>query len=305
MSALEPEVGRVERLVALRSFPGWSGLPTAELATLAEAATPRSFDAGARLLEEGEPVTRTFMVVRGELALWRGGVELGRFGPHTGVGALAAFARDPRGYTVTAHQPSLVLELHADDLTEILEDRFIILLRMLQEMARENIRIRRTLGPSAGFPSHASAGEACPAHRLDLMERIFLLRKNLAFVEGFIDSVAALARDARELRLANGEVLWRIGDRADAMVAIICGTIRGRTPEGFEFVLGAGDLVGGLDATAREPRWFQATVEEGLVGLAVDRDALVDVLEDHPDLGMDLLRGFSVGLLSLLERRAR
>lgn len=305
MSAREAEIGRVERLVALRSFPGWVDLPTGDLATLAEVATPRWFETGARLLEEGQPVSRIYLVVRGELALRRGGVEIGRYGPHTGVGALAAFARDARGYECAALTDTLVLEMHADDLTELFEDRFLVLLRVLQEMARESIRIRRGLRPSAGFPRTADPGERCPMRRLDLVERIFFLRQNLAFASGFIDSIAALARSADEVRLPSGQVLWRPGDRADAMIALVCGTVRARTPEGLEFAFGAGDLVGGLDSTAREPRWFEAVVEDGMVGLTLQRDATVDVWEDHPDLGMEVLRGFSAGLLSLLEQKAR
>lgn len=300
----EPDVGRVEKLVALRSFPGWAELPTPELAALSELAEPRAAPVGTTLLSEGQPVTTIYLVMRGELTIRRDGVEIGRYGPHSGVGGLAAFARDPRGYECEATRDSLLLALHADELEEVFEDRFVVLGSVLRELARETVRLRRRMRPNAGFPAEADPGERCPARRLDLVERIFFLRRNLAFASGFIDSIAALARSAEELRLAPGERLWRAEDRADHLLAVVCGTIEARTPDGTTFAFGAGDLVGGLDAVGEVPRWFDAEVGEGLVALRMESDPTLDVFEDHPDLGLDVLQGFSAALLALLETHA-
>lgn len=302
MRLAEVEVGRVERLVAMRAFPGWSELTASELAALAGAATPRWIPAGVRLFEEGAPVTTLYVVIRGELAVYRGGVELGRYGPHTGVGGLAAFARDPRGYECRALADTLALELDLEDLEEIFEDRFGVLVQVLAELARESIRVRRRLAPHAGFPARASGGEQCPARPLDLVERIFFLRRNFAFAPGRIDSVAALAKCATEVRVEKGAPLWRFGDPADALLAVVCGTVGARAPDGLSFAFGAGDLVGGLDALGEVPRWFDASAGDGLVALRVERDVALDVWEDHPDLGLDVLESVASGLLSLVER---
>jgi len=300
----EPLVGRVERLVAMRSFPGWGELPTRDLVTLGAIATPRRIGVGEKVFLEGQPVQSVLLVLDGELALSRGGKRLGLYGQGSGVGGLAAFARDPRGYDCLATRDSTVLELHAEDLEELFEDRFPILLAVIRELARENIELRENLPPSAGFPARAEVGEQCPAQALDLVERIFFLRKTLAFGAGRIDSVAELAKGSEEIRAGAGEVIWRRGDRADGVLAIVCGTLRCKTSDGLAFELGAGDLAGGLDALGGVPRWFDAEVGEGLVALSMSRDLTVDVWEDHPDLALEVLQAFAAGLLALLERAA-
>ncbi|MEQ9081095.1 MAG: cyclic nucleotide-binding domain-containing protein [Sandaracinaceae bacterium] len=304
MSSPEPLVGRVERLVAMRSFPGWSELPTRDLVTLAAIARPRRIGVGEQVFTEGQPIQTVLLVLEGELALSRGGKRLGLYRESSGVGGLAAFARDPRGYDCLATRDSVVLELHAEDLEELFEDRFPILLAVVRELARENVELRRRLPPSAGFPTRSSAGDQCPAQALDLVERIFFLRRTLAFGAGRIDSLAELAKGAEEIRAEPGRVVWKVGDRADDALAIVCGTLRCRTEDGLAFELGAGDLAGGLDALGQVPRWYSAEVGEGLVALSMGRDLTVDVWEDHPDLALEVLQAFAAGLLALLERAA-
>jgi len=60
-----------------------------------------------------------------------------------------------------------------------------------------------------------------------------------------------------------------------------------------------------MDALADEPRWFRARVGEGLVALKVDVDLLYDVLEDHFEIAMSMLRGMAVGMLRLYDLKAR
>ena len=300
---LPAEIGPVERMVALRGFPGWSELNSSELATLAEIAQPRAARAGMMIIHQGSPVEASYAVVRGALVARRHGEVLGRYGPGTAVGGLAAFGKDAKGYEVQALRDTLMLEMHIADLEEVFEDRFHILALVLRELARQNLRLRQALLPGAGFPARVSGGEACPARSLDLVERIFYLRRNLTIDQGAIDSVAVLAKTAREVRLGPGEWLWRHGDPADHMAALLCGRVRCTSPEGHDFQLGAGDLAGSLDANAEVPRWYDCQVVDGVVALIMPRGITLDVFEDHTDLALELLAAFSRQALALQAAR--
>ncbi|MGF1466905.1 MAG: cyclic nucleotide-binding domain-containing protein [Sandaracinaceae bacterium] len=296
------DVGRVERLVALRSFPGWRNLPSSELMAMVEIATALRVPRGTRLLHDGQRVDRMYLVVEGEMRLTRGGHELGRFGPYSGVGGLAAFARDERGYDCDALEDSVVLEMRAHDLEEVLEERFLILSSAIANLCRQAIQNRLRLHPDAGFPEVAEPGAPCPARPLDLVEKVAHLRGNIGLGHGRIDALVAVAREVDEVRLVHGTELWAEGDRAETVLAIVCGTIEGRTGAGHHFRVGAGDFCGSLEALSGTPRWFSARVDEGLVGLRLRMDRLLDVLEDHRDLGLDLLQAISAGLLSVIDQ---
>ncbi len=302
---LPVEIGPIERMRTLRSFPGWSELSRSELATLAEIARPRLARAGVMVIGRGEPIEASYSVVSGALVARRHGDVLGRYGPGTAVGGLAAFGRDADGYEVQAVRDTTMLEMNIADLEEVFEDRFRILALVLRELARQGLKLRRELLPHAGYPELADGGEACPARSLDLVERIFYLRQNLAIEEDAIDSVAILAKTATELRLGPGEWLWRHGDPSDHMLALLCGRVRCTSPEGHRFELGSGDLAGSLDANAEVPRWYDCQVVDGVVALVLPRNITLDIYEDHAGLARELLRAFSRQVLALQARRGR
>jgi CRP-like cAMP-binding protein len=85
---------------------------------------------------------------------------------------------------------------------------------------------------------------------------------------------------------------------------LVCGVVRGSTPDGAEFRFGPRDVVGSLDMVAELPRWFDAVVEEDVVALCHDREMMADLWEDNPDLGLDFVHMFATTLLSLREQLA-
>jgi len=302
---LPVEIGRVERMVTLRGFPGWAELSSSELATLAEISRACTAKAGSVVIPLGGPVDASYSIVEGCLIARRNGESLGRYGPGTAVGGLAAFSKETEGYEVIAESDTTMLEMAVADLEEVFEDRFRVLSLVMRELSRQALGLRRSLVPLAGYPPEAQTGAACPARSLDLVERIFYLRKNLEMSEDVIDSVAVLAKSAKEVRLGPGEWLWRVGDKPDHVFALLCGRVVCSSPEGHLFELGAGDLAGTLDATADVPRWYACQVVDGVVGLILPTGVMMDVLEDHTDLALKLLSGFSRQVLRLLALHPR
>src|SRR5690606_33177498 len=131
-------------------------------------------------------------------------------------------------------------------------------------LSAESIALRRAIAGDAGFPPAAEGAEELPARALDVVERVFFLRRNSALRLGRIDAMTALAQSATEIRAPAGERLWRAGDPSGSMIAIVGGEIAAATPEGQRFTLGPSDMAGSLDTLARQPRWYEATVTRPL-----------------------------------------
>jgi CRP-like cAMP-binding protein len=75
--------------------------------------------------------------------------------------------------------------------------------------------------------------------------------------------------------------------------------VTGETPRGHRFRFGPESVVGGIDAIASEPRWYGATAETDLVALRGEVSHLIDVIEENPDMGLDMLRSASRVLADL------
>lgn len=296
------ELGRVEQIHALRSLFGMQGVSTPALAALAAHATPVRIAKGQRIAAEGQPVLDLYFVMEGELATYRSGKPLGAFGPRSVVGALASFAREVDGFECTATRDTVALALHAEEVLEIFEDHFEMMHAVLRALSRESIDTRLRLQPHAGFSNELRAAMSCPDRPLDLVERLFYLRKVFSQGTMRLDALAEVARTAREVRYPRGTRLWSAGDRSEQMLTLLCGVISARAQSGSEFRFGPIDIVGGLDLVAEVPRWYDAVVAEDSVALALDAEVVFDLWEDSPDLSRSYLQLLSSTLLSLRER---
>jgi CRP-like cAMP-binding protein len=299
-------VGQVERMLVLRTFPGFAELEPELVAVLAEHVKERSFARGAYIFREGVPVTSIHMIVEGRVELVRHGRFIRELGEKSAVGGVAAFSNDPDGYDVRAITDVVSLEMRIEDTIDIFEDHFPILRSVLRGVAREVLEARVALPGTAGFVEAETEDERPrPPNALDLVERMALIRKTLPFASSRLDAVADLARESTEVRLPKGERLWREGDAAHAMVLVVAGNLLCTSSRGHRFRFGPGDVVGSLDASAQRPRWFTAEVTRDLLGLEVRTETFYDVFEDNFDMAMDLLRGMTSGLMATYDLRAR
>jgi len=297
-------VSTVERLLYLKSLPTLAGLPGSELAGIAERATERFFPQGAIIMREGQPVTAIYLVVEGALAIHRRGRFVSRMGPGAGVGGLGLFARDPEGAQVSAEADTLALELDADAMLEILEDRFPVLLHLLHDISREVVEliIRLRLDPYEGTPP--CSGHVDPTRELDLVERIFFLRQMPVFSKASINALAELSRQLAQVRFAPGITLWREGEPAPGAYLILSGTVLGTSEKnGLHFRACSGAPLGAIEAGAEVPRFYDAVTETEVVALQGSQEALIDVFEDNFEMAMDYVAAFARFMLRVLESR--
>jgi CRP-like cAMP-binding protein len=298
----EVEIGRIERIHALRSMFGTSGPSTQALAALAQHITPVRIAKGTQLAREGSLLGIVYLIIEGKIVASRNGHSWGEFAAPGSIGFLPALAGGMQGIDCVAEEDTIALALRSEDMLEVLEDHFDLLLGAMRGFARSAIELRRQLMPHAGFSNELRESTECPARPLDLVERILHLRQTFALQRSFVAEIAEIARAAQEARYRPGTKLWSLGDQADHLVIVLCGVIECESADGAVFRLGPGDIVGNLDTMANAPRWFSAVAVEPVVALVLHAEVMVDVLEDHTELAFDFLRVFSAGLVDLRER---
>ena len=300
-----PETGRLlpplERMLHLKRVPMLSGLPSSEIAVVADAASERFFPGGAVVFREGEPVGSVHFVVQGALAMNRRGVRLGRAEPGMGVGGLAVFSGDPLGAEVVAEEDSLTLELDRDAVAEVLEDRYPILQHVLRETSRRAIELltRFRLDPSAGIPE--SPADLPQGGDIDLVNRIFFLRRMRVFRKSSITALAEMAREMAQVRFEPGTVLWREGEPSPAIFLLRSGRVRATGSSGVDFRPGPGFPLGALEALGEVPRFYDAVAEAPVVALQGHMGVVVDAFEDNFGMAMEYLAVLAQANLRILD----
>lgn len=284
----EPRAGgQVERILHLKQLPVIGSLPSSELALVAERMRERFFRKGEWLLREGEPARAFYAVLDGLLHVTRGGTTIGHSRSGGVVGGFAILGRDPRGLSLRAETDSLVLEVEADAVFDILEDNFGIMHHVLREIARQLVGIiSRQPNPWAHIPVNPDPGLARKGE-LDLVERIFFMRTSSPFRLASINALAELSRGLTEVRAEPGTTLWKAGDPASFVSLIVSGEVACTTPGGVAHHLGPGTPLGSIEATAEQPRWYTAVARTQVTALNGPVDGLIDVFEDNFGMAMD------------------
>lgn len=294
-------VGPVQRALMLKTFPGFATLDSAQIAVLASITQERTFEPGEVLHEPGKPVLAFYLVVSGEVQLYRDGRAAKVMGPRSSVGGLSALTgQDNHAVALT---DVLALEVDADDMDEVFEDHYPILLGVLRALADtlREVQIQRGGGASVKQTTQVRPPPKTP---LNLVERMFFFRQTSNFAHASIEALADLVQDVPELRYEPGQSLWSAGESASYSVIVLDGVIE-CTAEGVtSFDFDRGYVVGGLDALAQRERWYDARAKTRLRVLELPTANMFDVLEDHIDMAMTLVRTLAQGVQAMLAAMA-
>lgn len=293
-------VGRTDRLIALRQFPAFASLSPEDSQSIALRMSERRLAPGEALFNEDEPVDEVAFVVRGKVRTQRHGKVLGTYDDRSVIGSLAILAELTGGYGAVALEPTTAITLPADEMLEVFEDHFSVVRSALQGVADGLLRIRRSMG-SGGFQRVEWDRTSEPPPPLDLVGRIAQLRDAMPFAGARMEALADLARDVREMRLDPDVQLWTEGDPSGGWLFLLHGEVAAESSGGMSATFGPGDVVGSLGTLANVPRWYSARTVTPVVALRTDDEALFDVMEDHFDFSMALVRSMARGFMSLLE----
>jgi len=294
--------GSVERVLLLKRLPMVSTLSGPQLALVAEQIGERFFSKGSALLREGEPPGAIYFPVEGRIHLTSRGRVIGHAGPGLAVGPFHVLARDAQGLGAVAETDTVALELSSDTLFEIFDEHFPILHHVLREVSRQIVEHVVKFPKAVFLLTPSSEGPVTPPRELDLVERIFLLRRSPVFLNASISALGQLARGLTEVRMPAGTRLWHEGETTGWGSIIVSGSIRCTSSRGHDFVATPGIVLGSLDAVAEVPRWFTAVTETPVVALQTNLQYLVDVFEDNFAMALDYLAVQAGWLLQILDR---
>jgi CRP-like cAMP-binding protein len=279
-----PLVSPLDRALFLKAQAYLEGISSNVLAALASYTEERFYAAGTLIRAEGEKLDR--LIFLGE-----GGVEVfgmrGLDGPSRlieapgAIGLAHHFSGSMHAPVLRAATDALCLELRVDDLDQILEDHFSLLLQMSRTSCYQavfgiqNLKAKRP--PLAAF-EQAAVGQT--PIQLDPVARLARLKQVPFWSEANLGVLAELIRGEPPQTLAAGEVLWREGDPTDRMLVILDGSVRSRGQFGEVEAL-AGATLGASELFVDHPRFETWEAEIPSRVIPIRRDLFIDLLEDH------------------------
>jgi CRP-like cAMP-binding protein len=284
--SVERELGTIERVLALKKLPVFADLHPAELAPLAACAVPRRVPAGAPLPAAGDDGS-VHVLLEGRVAE---GNEVREAPALLGVLAVLAGERP----ALVAVEESTTLEIRRAPLLAVLGDEFEVWLATLRHVCARTPR-GELFGPhDAGAEVAAVRPAADPA---DLADRIATLRRFAPLAVLGIHALGEIAGELDELAVARGHVLWECGAATSHVLAITAGVVRCTAPGEPARDVGAGTLLGLTEALCAGRFGHRAEARSAVRALRIDVDGFVDVLEDDPEAGVELLGSIARGAL--------
>jgi CRP-like cAMP-binding protein len=218
------------------------------------------------------------------------------------VGPFHVLARDERGLGAVAETDTLALELSSETMVDIFEDNFAILHHVTREVCRQIVDHVIKVPEAVSLLPPPRESPVNPTRELDLIERIFFLRKSPVFTRPSISALAQLARGLTEVRIPAGTTVWREGEGTGWGSLVVSGSVRCTSTHGHDFVVGGGGTLGTTDALAGLPRWYTAVTETPVVALQTNMQYLIDVFEDNFAMALEFLAVQSRWLLEILDR---
>ncbi len=294
-----------ERILYLRSIPVAALLPPPVLKVIAAQMREATFPAGAALMREGQPIEALHFLTSGRLELLRKGKPFGTLAPPQTLGFLGILARGDGTYDAITLEETSSFVLDAEVLTELLEDHFELLRATVRYLCERLLAELQELPQEAlGSRLEAEPIPPAPAHTMDLVERMVYLRRLNAFKRTNLSSVAVLSRHLVEERYPAGARLWAAGEPADANYFIAHGRARCTAPDGRVWGAGPLNALGGIEAAAARPRWYEMRADTELVVFRLPIAGWEDVLEDDFAMAQDFMSVLAAQLVDVLERKA-
>jgi CRP-like cAMP-binding protein len=296
-------LGGVQRALILKGFSGFAGLKAEQLALLASICREKHYSAGALLHEPGKPVTSFHLVIDGEVEMYRDGQPYRVLTGRSTVGGLASLARDPRGAHAVAKTDVFALMMDGDDMDEVFEDNFSIIYAVMRGLGNALREAQMQAGGGAAIDTNKRIDRIDASRKLSLVDRMFILSKATNFADVSVEALAQMARDVEEMRVPAGTEIWGEGQPARYSMLLVDGVVECSAEGRESFKFGPSFYVGSLDPLTQNPRWYGCRAETDVVALKIRTDRFLDMLEDHTDMALEMLRNFARGVTALIERR--
>ena len=248
---------------------------------------------GAVLYEVGTPVRSVYQVTRGTLEMRLDGFPTWTVTGRGTLGFLDFMRARPHSRTAVATSESRILALDANNYLEFVEDNFEVGHQILAQLAGNLVEgilgvpdpalmLGRTIDQQNRPRSYANV-------EVSLVDRVILLQRVPAFATGSVQALANLAQNAREARYEAGEVIVTAGQRTDEIMVLVGGQIELTSPTtDLKATRSPVDLLAGPAELATTARTLTATAIRDSVVLQIDREELLDRIEEHFELSQSM-----------------
>jgi len=293
MTGVRPTMTPVERILHLRAMPAFERLPQVLLSAVAQRTNERQFHQGSIMIDPAHPIAATYVVVDGKVAT--SSAREPTIVSGESVGFLEFLARLDGGVEARASTEVIALEIDYDSHIELCDEHFAILHAHLQYLG-EQIANRMQKPGNPAQPSAAQARNSHDDRGLDLVQRVLALGDYEAFAAS-PDALVELARHAVEVGYEAGDVIWGVGDEAVDFLLLTAGRVSCQPAVGRSWTAEPTLALGLHDALAESPRVYDTTAQSEVTGLKLQIAPMLDVLEDHLELGMGLMSRLARELL--------
>jgi len=302
---LNEAIPPIRRMLLLRHTPGLPDVEQATLATIAEMMCVRSFAAGEALLKPGKPAAAMYHVVEGRVRIERRGRFFRTVVPRRApVGVMAMYGRDPDGINAVAEVDTVALQLRADDMFDLLEQRSSVRIAVIRSVARELLARRRELGYGGALRPSAATDVVLSGNDFDLVQRVELLRQMFVMASFRITAALELARHTHVLSVPEGTELWAAGDDADDFLMLLNGQVECATAAGDVFEFGARDAVGLVAVLADARRDYAARARTRVTALRIPGFVFIDLMREYAEFGLEALGTTANAVFDIYERLA-
>lgn len=276
---------RVQRELFLRTL--FDIPPPSELAELLAAKMKdRHFEAGDFIYERGQPSGTMVFIHRGTVELIAPGEEPWVYVDRAFIGAIDANMRRPHVRSARAVTALDAVEIHFEEYQMLLEDFFEFQKASLLQSARSTFETAMSLAHDELFEAPALETSSWLSHpAMDQVQRMMALRRAHAFESAPVQALVTLAEHADEIRLAEGETLFKAGAPNQGFMVLVKGLVEvSATSPKLRGRLGPGCSVPGIIALDPRPPLMTAVAATEAIVLRIAHEDLFDAFEEHADL---------------------
>src|SRR5690606_17858179 len=193
MSARILLLSPLERIRIVMNANPFGPISVEEAALVAQNCEERAYGKGDVLFEKGGPIDSFHIVSSGEVQV--SGAEHGDrvLGPGRTIGFLSMLSRIETGLDAVARGDVRTLQMRADVLSEVMEDRVSILFGALRRIMRETLEVRRNVPEGTRLGGAVTFPELVATPRIDLVARLRVLRKSSIFRRAGVGTLVQMA----------------------------------------------------------------------------------------------------------------
>ncbi len=262
----------------------------AQLAHLLAIARQVDVPAGHVLYERARTATTVFQVMSGEVAMDAPAAPSWRVAAGGTAGFVDFLQGRPHARTAVAATPARLVELDTADYLDYLEDNFEVSHRMMSWLSHEIIAdaVARPEAQELLASTGSAKSPSFAKVELSTVERLMILSRMPAFRGASTQGIANLAQSAVEARFAPGEVIVAAGASSTLVSLLVEGAVELQNPAGARVTRAGRDFLAHVEELTTAPRLNSVIAISPLVVLQIEREELLDRLEEHFDLMMAL-----------------